>query len=620
MEQKHFELNKDFDHHIIKSLSIEELNLLSADIRQFIIQKCSENGGHLSSNLGIVELTIALFREFDFPQDKVIFDVGHQSYTYKILTGRPLDNLRKENGINGFQKRSESIYDCYEAGHSSTSISAAMGFALDRDLDGGNNNIIALIGDSSIANGMALEAVNNILSFNHKVIIVLNDNEMSIGKSAGAINNFLQRIRFSSHYIKTKQKYRSTLQKNKATSALYRLISRIKKGIKYHFTKLNFFENLGISYIPNVDGHDFKSLHHAFEMAKRAENSVVIHVSTTKGKGYAPAENDKEGIWHGVPPFDIDSGKLISSCPEGCTSWSSIYGQLLEEIMANNNKTVLVTPATVVGSALCNIMKKYPDRAYDVGIAEEHAVTLASGIASSGYHPYVSIYSTFLQRAYDQIQHDVARMNLPVTFLIDRAGLVGADGETHQGIFDASLLMSMPNIAVAMAKDASQAQQLMEFSIDYKKPLAIRYCRASTLSSQNLERTEKIELGQWNIEQQKKHDRIAVISYGPHLCELETLLSKDNVTIINAFFQKPINMAILEELIDYKHIFIYDPYGIKEGFSLQVQDSLINLDYKGKISIVALENAFVRCGTILQQEKRYGVDIDSFTQLLREYL
>jgi 1-deoxy-D-xylulose-5-phosphate synthase len=458
----------------LKELNYRSLDLLSEKIRREIIDKTSKYGGHLSSNLGVVEITIALHRMFNFKHDKLIFDVGHQSYTHKILTGRSLEYLRNRNGVSGFQKICESYYDCFEAGHSSTSLSAAQGFALNRDARGEKYDVVAVIGDGSIVNGLAFEALNNISHNNNKVIIILNDNEMSISRPTGGMGKFFAKISTASGYTNFKISYRRFMFKTRMGHALYNFTSRIKNAIKQKLVPTTYFDDMGFQYIGCIDGHNIKALEKAIARAKRTPKSVVLHVATVKGKGYRYAENDTTGYWHGVTPFEIESGKPKNLHPEEL-SWSHLFSDLLTALMAERNDLVIISPATVKGSGLEDLFSTYPKRTFDVGIAEGHALTLASGLAVAGTHPIVSIYSTFMQRAFDQIIHDIARMNLNITFLVDRSGLVGLDGETHQGIYDESFLLSTPNTVVTMPSSDKEAKYLLNESLKQHGPFFIRY-------------------------------------------------------------------------------------------------------------------------------------------------
>ena len=609
-ELKRFDLSKPFNPSDIKGLSEDELNLLASDIRENIIDNCAKNGGHIASSLGVVELTVAIHHFFNLPKDKLIFDVGHQSYAHKILSGRSLDNLRKENGVSGFQKRNESEYDPYEAGHSSTSISAAMGFAVSRDLNKEDYNIIAVIGDASLANGVAYEALNNLGAFDHKVILIINDNNQSIGKSVGHSSNMWEKFRLSNGYLKRKARYVRIMKKTAFGRGIYKVTSSIKNFFKYLVVRKNTFQNMGLYYISNIDGHDIKSLERAFKYAVNAPSSVAIHVTTIKGKGYEYAEKDNEGEWHGVAPFNKETGEPLTKLDDNHISWSEVYANNLMDIMKNNPQAVVVSPATIVGSKLGDIYKEFPDRTFDVGIAEEHAAIFASGMATSNLHPYVSMYSTFLQRSYDEISHDIARMNVPVTMLIDRVGLPGEDGETHEGIFDVAYLMSMPNVTICMGKDMNEAKQLMDFSVNYPYPLAIRYPRGSTLK-QDSNGPRSLSLGQWRLE--NLGSGAAIISYGPVINELKERYK--GYDVVNAIFQKPIDINLLKSLLD-KDIVIYDLYGTKEGFASLVIDTLNDLGYKKQVKCLCVPNDFISHDKIINQRNKLHLDLDSLDALI----
>ena len=612
-ELRRFDLSKGFDPKDIKDLKENELEALASDIRENILSNTAKNGGHLSSNLGIVELTMEIHKFFDLPNDKVIFDVGHQCYTHKILSGRSLEHLRKEDGVSGFQKREESVYDCYEAGHSSTSISAAMGMALARDLNGDNYNVIAVIGDSAFANGLSLEAMDNLGNFNHKVIIIINDNDRSISSAIkGISNNYFERMRLSKRYLKAKATYKRVLCKHKITKPIYTATSAIKNFFSRYVFRKKILKDLNLYYITKVDGHDFKAMEKAFKLALNAPTSVIVHVTTTKGKGYELAEKDVAGTWHGVEPFNVETGEKLNQLPDGYYKWSHLYSELLMDEMEKDEKAILINPATTVGSHLDDIFKKYPARCFDVGISEEHAATFASGIATNGNHVFVSMYSTFLQRAYDEVSHDIARMDLPVTLMVDRVGLPGDDGETHQGLFDIAYLSSIPNVAIAMAKDQNEARALVEFARTYKHPLAIRYPRGAFKLNED-KGLSPLSLGEWKIENNGKD--IAVISYGQIVNEL--LNKFNNVEIVNAIFQKPVNEEILKGLLGFKHIVIYDIYGTKEGFANIVTSKLVELGYKGDIHVMAIPSDFIRQASIQRQLEILKVDINSLEELIK---
>ena len=616
-KEKHIYTYEEFSKVNLKSMSNSELSDLANSIRKYIIEKCAINGGHLASNLGVVELTIAIHKAFNLDQDKLLFDVGHQCYTHKILTGRSLDNLRKENGVDGFIKRKESIYDHFEAGHSSTTLSAAMGMALKRDLNNEHYEIISLIGDSSIANGLAMEALNNLNDFHHKIIIIINDNDMSISQPVGALHNMFQSIRLSSKYLKSKEKYRNFMHKNKFLEKIYEFTRVLKNSFKNFVLKNNLFEMFGCRYIGNVDGYDFKEMEEAFNKAKKLKQSVVIHVSTIKGKGYKLSEYGNVSSWHSVKPFDITSGKVLNSLKENEETWSHIYEELLDQELNKNKQAILINPSTLVGSELSPLFKKYKTQTFDVGIAEEHALMFGAGYGLTSSKAYISIYSTFLQRAYDQLNHDISRMNIPLTLLIDRAGLVGSDGETHQGIFDESLLMSLPNFVITMAKEKAEAQALFNLSKKINHPFAIRIPSGTTLKDNS---EINIAFGKWIIEKESNINNLALISFGPKINSLLEMFNDNEITIINAIFQKPIDLEILNKLLNYKNIIVYDPYAIKDGFSYHLLAKLNELNYQGKVTICAIESSFIDKGTILEQEKRCQVDLESLNNLINSIL
>lgn len=566
-----------FDIKTLKQMDYDELNVLAYRIREEIIRVVSLNGGHLSANLGVVELEMALMRYFDFPHDKLLIDVGHQSYTYKLLSGRRLDTLRKKNGISGFQKRDESPYDVFEAGHSSTSLSAALGMAIARDLKKEKYNIIALIGDASIVNGMALEALNDIGQQNHKIIIVLNDNDMSVSKTVGAIQNHSRN--FSSVY-----------------------------------------ERFGLDYIGPVNGHNIKKLESAFEEACKREKSVVIHAYTEKGKGYSFAREDTLGVFHGIKPFKVQTGEQIDTHPMQ-TSYSSFFGSLVEEYMEENDRVTLICPAMVLGSGLINVYNHFPSRCFDVGIAEEHALTLAAGMALNGIKPIVSIYSTFLQRAFDQLSHDVCRMNLDVLLLIDRAGLVGEDGETHQGLYDEGFIFNTPNIVLTAPSDMKTSRALFELSKKYHGPFAIRYPR-SYFRGDDKDGHLSLEFGKWLCPYSKDDAQIALITYGSLVDLLVDEIKKENlkVTLYNAVFLKPYDTEALHQMLDKKHIFIMNSMATRHGFVQEIEDYLIKEGYQGQIHTYYVPDSFVKQASIKEQLADNKVDYVYLMSEIKKYL
>ena len=610
-EIKHIDINSISSPDFVKDLSYPELEVLSEDIRNYILDVTSKNGGHVSSNLGAVEATIALCRNFDFSKDKIIFDVGHQSYTYKILTGRKLDNLRKKDGVSGFQKINESPYDHFECGHSSTSISAAMGMAVARDLNHEKYNIIAFIGDSSISNGLAAEGLNSLVSSGHKVIIVLNDNNMSISKPVGGLSSTFRKFSSSGVYVKSKNGIRRVFQKTRFGRWCLRRLTSFKNWFKRKVINLSSFESIGYKMIGPVDGHYIKHMDKAFAIAKKANGPVIVHIKTIKGKGYPYAENDENGDWHGVGEFNKETGYILVK--DGI-SWSEQYDIVLKDEMEINDKIVTIVPATEHGSALDNLFELYPERTIDVGIAEEHALTLAGGLAISGYHPVVSIYSTFLQRAYDELFHDLARMNLNATILIDRAGLVGADGDTHQGIYDEAFLYTIPNVTITMASRACESLSLMKESMCDHGVFAIRYPRENVYETPDP--VKKIPYGSWKEELVGK--KTAIVAVGPVAIMLkdQLLQKKIDVTLYNAIYLRPMDEEKIKKLVSYDKVIIYNPYATREGFANALETRLFELGYKGQVIVKTVPTQTVNQASIEEQRKEFGLLIEDILQLL----
>ena len=598
----------------LKKMSVFELEELSKNIRNFLIDKISITGGHLSSNLGIVDLTIAIHKVFNAPKDKIIFDVGHQSYTHKILTGRAheFDKLRQYNGLSGFQKMSESIYDCYEAGHSSTSLSAALGYAIARDLDKKKHNVVAIIGDGSIGNGLAYEALNHIGSLNTKLIVILNDNEMSISKNVGAIHNTLDKIR-------------SNFKNEKIKKVPY-LGKKIKSGtklIKESFKKIYMkegylFEEFGFTYYGPINGHDYDEMINYLEMAKKSNRPVLLHVITEKGKGYKYAESDIEGIWHGISPFDKETG-IIKSKNDGLISWSEVISNHLIDIAKTNKDIIAITPAMANGSKLNKFKEIYKDRFIDVGIAEEHALVMANSMAIAGKKPFVSIYSTFLQRGYDQVFHDIARMDSNVVIGIDRAGIVGEDGETHQGLYDIAFLNHIPNMIIAAPKNSSEAKGILEFAFNSKHPFAIRY------SKQRIEyNNESLVISDYSWEEIKKGSDAVIITYGDFVNNAKIIannLKKDklNIGIINARFIKPIDTSMLDKIIKAKKpIIVYEEACLIGSLGSMISSYIVNSNTK--IKCFGIKDTFVKQGKYDIIIKKLGLDVDTMTSNIKEFL
>lgn len=607
---EHIDIKSIKDPSVVKKLGYKSLNYLCQDIRDEIIDVTSQYGGHLSSNLGVVELTVSLYRSFDFPKDKLIFDVGHQCYTHKILTGRSLDHLNETGCVSGFEKRAESVYDCYEAGHSGTALSAAEGFAIARDLRGEKYNVIAVVGDSSIVTGLSFEALNNIGSRPNKVIIVLNDNDMSISRPVGGLGNFFRQISTGRAYNRFKEGYRKALMRNGFGRHIYNFSYSIKSHIKALLIPTTMFDNMGLTYIGPVDGHDIHALDHAFQKAKNTTKSAIIHVYTTKGKGYEPAEKDQIGYWHGVTPFDVKTGKPLNM-HEGQFSWSHFLGDCAHDILSKNPNVELVVPAMIRGSGLDSCFTDFPKQCLDVGIAEEHAITLAGSLSLNGLRPIVVIYSTFLQRAYDQLSHDVARMNCSLTLLIDRAGFVGPNGDTHQGLYDVAFLKTIPNVTIAQPTSLSEAKSLLTYSVENPRGIfAIRYPHCLTAKLDSVEEI-KIDYGMWEP-LQKSRNGITVLAVGPLGRSLaEKMMSQGSPAGFTIpLFLNPVLDENLKALLDQKTLFIYDPYGTKEGFAQTVESRLLELGYSGKVIVRSAPTAFVQHGSVDDQLNAAGLSLE----------
>ncbi|MBM7693248.1 1-deoxy-D-xylulose-5-phosphate synthase [Peribacillus deserti] len=546
------------DPSFLKKMDISELEILSQEIRDFLIEKLSITGGHIGPNLGVVELTIALHKEFNSPQDKFIWDVGHQSYVHKILTGRAceFDTLRKHKGLCGFPKRSESEHDVWETGHSSTSLSAAMGMAIARDLKKEKNYILPVIGDGALTGGMALEALNHIGSEKKDMIVILNDNEMSIAPNVGALHNVLGRLRTAGKYNWAKDELEMLLKKIPAVGGkLAATAERIKDTVKYLLVSGMFFEELGFTYLGPVDGHDYEALIEQLRYAKKTSGPVLLHVITKKGKGYHPAESDKIGTWHGTGPYKIETGAFVKPAT-AAPSWSSLVSETVRRMAREDERIVAVTPAMPVGSKLEGFAKEFPDRMFDVGIAEQHAVTVSAGLAAENMKPFLAIYSTFLQRAYDQMLHDVCRQNLNVFIGIDRSGLVGADGETHQGVFDIAFLRHMPNLVLMMPKDENEGQHMVYTSLTYNDgPIAMRFARGNGIGVPLDDELKSIPIGTWEV--LKQGSDACILTFGTTIgmaMKAADILEKQgySIKVVNARFIKPLDEDMLSEIFRAK--------------------------------------------------------------------
>jgi len=543
-------LEKVNDTKDLKKLTIKEKEELAEDIRKYIIEIVSKNGGHLASNLGVVELTLALESVFDVNKDKIVWDVGHQTYVHKILNGRKeeIKNIRKLNGIAGFPKTKESETDCFNTGHSSTSVSAAMGMAKARDIKHENNSVIAVIGDGALTGGMALEALNHIGSSKTNVIVVLNDNEMSISKNIGGINMLLTKLRARKLYTVSNKSGKKILEKIPVVgNFIIKIVRRAKKGIKQLIIPKMFFEDIGFKYLGPIDGHNIEDMELIFKRAKELDEPVLIHVLTKKGKGYKPAE-DEPDKFHATSPFDIETGKAKK---QKSKDYSKAFGEKLVELAKNNKKIVAITAAMKDGTGLAEFANEYPDRFFDVGIAEQHALTFAAGLAIEGMIPFVPIYSSFYQRAYDQVIHDICMQNLPVVMCVDRAGIVGADGETHQGILDLSFFKVIPNLTIMAPKDFQELQSMMEFAVELNKPVVIRYPRGGEaeqkFNTHNYIRYKRCEFLTTGKD-------VAIVAIGNQVSKAMNIfrkLKEMNISaeVINARFLKPFDKyAILSSI------------------------------------------------------------------------
>lgn len=607
----------------VKELNPEELKTLAAEIRQFLIEKISVTGGHLASNLGVVELTIALYLAFDLPKDKVIWDVGHQSYTHKILSGRRemFDDLRQFGGLSGFPKRKESPYDAFDTGHSSTSISAGLGMAQGRDLMGGDYAVVSVIGDGALTGGMAYEALNNAAHLNRNFIIVLNDNNMSISENVGGMSKYLNGIRSDAGYNELKKYVSGTLAKIPVIGeGLVDKISRTKNSIKQLVIPGMLFENMGVTYLGPVDGHNVKAMVKIFKEARKMDHAVLVHVLTKKGKGYSPAEKNPSRF-HGVEPFDIETGKTLKE--KVYPSYTDIFAKELCRLAEGNSRIVAVTAAMPDGTGLKAFSKRYPDRFFDVGIAEQHAVTSAAGMAAAGLKPVVAVYSSFMQRGFDQILHDVCIQNLPVVFALDRAGLVGSDGETHQGIFDLSFLSCIPNMSVLAPKNLWELRQDLEFAVNrYEGPIAIRYPRGQAYRGLK-EFTQPVEYGKGEVLYQGSE--IALLAVGSMVSTAEHIRDKlkaegYDCTLANGRFIKPIDFELVDRLAQsHKLIVTLEENVLQGGFGMAVKAYIQEHDPQVKVLTIGLPDAYVEHGNVSLLRETLKIDSDSIIKTMREF-
>lgn len=600
----------------IHKVSLEDFPRLAEEIRSFLIQSVSETGGHLASNLGVVELTLALHNVLDFPQDKLIWDVGHQAYTHKLLTGRKEDfsGLRTFGGMSGFPKHKESPCDAFDTGHSSTSISAALGYARARDLKGEDRTVVAVIGDGSLTGGMAYEALNNVSHLKSNMIIVLNDNKMSISENVGGLSKHLTALRTRESYMDFKMDVEKKLKQiPHVGDSVARSVKKSKDSIRQLFVKGGFFEDFGIKYIGPIDGHDIKEMVRVLNALKRLNEPVVMHVVTQKGRGYVPAEQNPSAF-HGVGSFDIATGESLAS---KSLTYTSVFSKTICRLGKAHPDVVTICAAMPDGTGLIAFKKHFPGRFFDVGIAEQHAVTFAAGLAAGGMHPFVAVYSSFLQRAYDQIIHDVCIQNLPVVFCVDRAGLVGADGETHQGIFDLSYLSMIPNMTVCAPKNKYELYDMLYFAYQYHGPIAIRYPRGSAYEGFKNMRPP-IEYGKSEL--MFEGEKIALVAVGSMVQTAvqvrEKLLDKGiNATVVNARFVCPLDTECLDRLSrDHQWIVTMEENVLKGGFGEACGDYLLAKHEDVRLIHVGVPDVYVEHGGVDQLKKTLHMDADSIVE------
>lgn len=605
----------------LKRLTKEELPVLAEEIRQFLIEKLAVTGGHLASNLGVVELTLVLHYLYDSPRDKMIFDVGHQAYVHKILTGRKerFDTLRQYKGLCGFVKRAESEHDVWEAGHSSTSLSAAMGMALSRDLKGESNKVIAVIGDGALTGGMALEALNHIGHEKKNLMVVLNDNEMSIAPNVGALHNYLCKIRSDRNYLKAKEEVEQLLKKIPAIGGkLAKTAERVKDGFKYLVVSGMLFEEFGLKYFGPVDGHDIDKLIDIFQQASRVNGPVLIHVVTRKGKGYTPAEADSHK-WHGISPYKIESGQVLKAV--GNPMYTEVFGKTLVELAEQDERVVAVTPAMPGGSGLLGFAERFPGRMIDVGIAEQHAATMCAALAMEGMKPVFAVYSTFLQRAYDQVVHDICRQSANVIFAIDRAGFVGPDGETHQGVYDIAFMRHIPNIVLMMPKDENELRHMLKTALDYDEgPIAVRYPRVNGVGVELDAELLPIPIGTWEVV--RPGDHAAVLAIGPMVQVAEEAaeqLRREGIQlrVINARFMKPLDEAMLTMLArEQLPMIVLEEGSVAGGLGSAIMEYYAQHHVFGvKVKPIGVPDCFVEHGSIKEQRQEAGLTAE---QLVKE--
>ncbi|PWM78925.1 MAG: 1-deoxy-D-xylulose-5-phosphate synthase [Phascolarctobacterium sp.] len=610
----------------IKKLNYDALKKLAAEIREYMIEVISKNGGHLAPNLGVVELTLALHKVFNCPKDKIIWDVGHQSYIHKIITGRreAFKTLRQYKGLSGFPKISESEYDAFGTGHSSTSISAALGMAIARDLKGEDNEVIAVIGDGSMTGGMAYEALNNAGDLQKKLIIILNDNEMSIAKNVGAMSDYLYQLRTAKTYTRIKKDLEGWLKHKNYGENIINIVRRVKGSVKYLLVPGSVFEHLGFKYYGPVDGHDLEHLVEVLETAKQTPGPVIIHVITKKGKGYEPAEKSPNKF-HGTGPFDIKTGKKITN-PDAPVSYTEVFGKTLVEIAKEDKKIVAITAAMPDGTGLNYFADAYPDRFFDVGIAEQHAVTAAAGMAAAGLHPVVAVYSTFLQRAFDSVLHDICMQNLPVVLGLDRAGLVGDDGYTHHGVFDFAYLRLMPQMTIMAPKDENELRHMLATALVFNGPIALRYPRGSGLGVDTSEPLHTLPIGK--AEELKTGTDICLWAAGSMVAEAvkaaDALAEKGiSAGVVNMRFVKPLDTELLvKTAMQCKKIVTLEEGTIEGGAGSEVLETLNDNGLLGEVKVLNLgiPDKYIPHGDKKLLMRDIGLDQPGILKRITEFL
>lgn len=606
----------------IHKVALSDFPKLAEEVRRFLIESISSTGGHLASNLGVVELTLALHNVLDFPEDKLIWDVGHQAYTHKILTGRKEEfaDLRRENGMSGFPKRAESDCDAFDSGHSSNSISAGLGYVHARDIQGQNHRVVAVIGDGSLTGGMAYEALNNAAELKTNYIIIINDNNMSISRNVGGMSSYLSALRTAEAYTGMKLSVTKTLKKiPKIGTAMVDTVRKTKSSIKQLIIPGMLFENMGLTYLGPVDGHDMRQMMKLFNEAKRVEGAVVVHVLTQKGKGYVPASSHPERF-HGTGPFDVKTGKALEK--KSGPTYTDIFSKTMVELGEEEPRITAITAAMPEGTGLKAFAKKYPERFFDVGIAEEHAVSFAAGLALGGVIPVVAIYSSFMQRAVDQILHDVCMQNLHVVFALDRAGLVGADGETHQGCFDLSYLSMMPNMKVLAPKNGWELREMLRFAVKCPGPCAIRYPRGSAYEGLT-EFRAPVENGKSEVIARGKEIALLAVGSMAEICEKVCQEMKNrgkDLTFVNVRFVKPMDTELLDELSRDHSLLVTVEENVKSGgYGEHVAAYMEACHPEVRVIPVAIWDRFVPHGSVDSLRGRVGLSVSSILQAIEEY-